>query len=98
MNRLLRAIAIALALAFAAPSVSYAKTAEKKAAKKVDKLDINSASEEELKALPGIGEAYSKKIVEGRPYKAKDELWEKKIIPKATYSKIKDKIIAHQAK
>ncbi|HZX95654.1 MAG TPA: helix-hairpin-helix domain-containing protein [Myxococcales bacterium] len=98
MNRLLRAIAVALALAFAAPSVSYAKTAEKKAAKKVDKLDINSASEEELKALPGIGEAYSKKIVEGRPYKAKDELWEKKIIPKATYSKIKDKIIAHQAK
>jgi len=98
MNRLLRAIAVALALAFAAPSVSYAKTAEKKAAKKVDKLDINSASEEELKALPGIGEAYSKKIVDGRPYKAKDELWEKKIIPKATYSKIKDKIIAHQAK
>jgi len=98
MNRLLRAIAVALALAFAAPSVSYAKTAEKKAAKKVDKLDINSASEEELKALPGIGEAYSKKIVDGRPYKAKDELWEKKIIPKATYTKIKDKIIAHQAK
>lgn len=98
MNRLLRAIAVALALAFAAPSVSYAKTAEKKAAKKVDKLDINSASEEELKALPGIGEAYSKKIVDGRPYKAKDELWEKKIIPKATYTKIKDQVIAKKKK
>ncbi len=99
MNKLIRAIAVALALAFAGPSFAKSQPAEKKSsAKKSEKLDINTASEADLKALPGIGDAYSKKIIEGRPYKAKDELVEKKIIPQATYAKIKDKIIAHQVK
>jgi len=98
MRRLLRIVALAVALAFATPAVSWAKDTPKKAAQKQDKLDINSASESDLKDLPGIGEAYAKKIVEGRPYKAKDELWEKKIIPKATYAKIKNKVIAKQEK
>jgi competence protein ComEA len=63
------------------------------AAKKAP-LDINSASADELKALKGIGEADAKKIVENRPYKTKDELVEKKVVPKATYDKIKDQIVA----
>jgi competence protein ComEA len=59
-------------------------------------LDINSAKPDELKALPGIGDAYSKKIIEGRPYKRKDELMQKKIVPQATYDKVKDHIVAKQ--
>lgn len=76
-----------------------AATAEtKKAPEKKGLLDINSASAEELKSLEGIGDAYAKKIIENRSYKRKDELVRKKIIPQATYNKIKDRIIAKQSK
>jgi competence protein ComEA len=105
------ALLLAASLSFAAdtkataakPAADSAKPADKGAAAnakgaKKELVDINSASDAELKAIPGLGDAYIAKIVVNRPYANKTQLKSKKVIPDAVYEKIKDLIIAKQPK
>ena len=85
---------------YAAPAMPAVPAIEKKvpAVPAMEMIDINSATESELKAIPGIGDAYSKKIIAGRPFSNKSQLLSKKIIPKPVYDKIKDMIITKKTK
>ena len=100
MNVFHRLVVSVLALAFALFPASTASFAQKPkprpsaAAANTAQVDINTASRDELKALPGVGDAYADRIIKGRPYTAKNQLTQRGILPAATYSKIQSMIVA----
>ena len=94
---LVAVLGMSLSIAQARPNATAQDKPAAQAKAATDLVDINSATKDQLDALPGIGEKYAQKIIDGRPYKSKNELVSKKIIPQSTYNKVKDQIVAHQA-
>jgi competence protein ComEA len=95
-SRLLIAVLLLTPLMMAPARAAFA--AAPPAAAAAAPLDINTATADQLKAFNGIGDAYSARIIAGRPYTAKNQLVSRGILPQATYDKIKDKIIASKPK
>lgn len=102
---LLLAVSISFAADTKAPAKPAAETAKTKAdnskvttAAKMEPVDINSAGEAELKAIPGIGDAYAAKIIVGRPYANKAQLKSRNILPAPVYEKVKDRLVAKKPK
>jgi DNA uptake protein ComE-like DNA-binding protein len=83
--------------ALAAPGAASTAPQKKTQVAKAELVDLNSATEVQLAALPGVGDVYAKKIVEGRPYKAKDDLVSRKIVPESVYQKFRTMVIAKQS-
>jgi competence protein ComEA len=106
-QHLLKIVLLAFSIVFAntalaappangASSTKSQKSEKKAQSSKSEKIDVNSASKEELDALPGIGDAYAQKIIDGRPYRSKTDLVSKGVLPSPTYDKIKDQITARR--
>jgi competence protein ComEA len=98
LRRKVLSIALLLAVTPAFTLAQTPKLPAATAAATAAPLDINTATADQLKAFPGIGDAYSKRIIDGRPYTAKNQLVTRGILPQATYNKIKDQIIASHPK
>ena len=101
MFTLRRKLLVAALLFAVAPVFNVAQTPKPAAAttkSTAAPLDINTATPDQLKAIPGIGDAYSKRIIDGRPYTAKNQLVTRGVLPQGVYDKIKDQIVASHPK